>query len=474
MHPMGVEFAQASNPEEIFFDHLKKVIHQSTLSDWQRPDTKELKSFRPLLLGYSGAGNIGADIRVKEIVRQFRKIFSHIDFKPGLVTIGPLLNEPFFSDVRKVPMQSYFPQFLAQAGELHDSVVACEGSMFTSTFSDMLSGIFAGGIAYATQRGRLGVGYGAEVGAMSPRLTTFVQEACKDGTIYCRNEDSRSKLNGLGIRALGGADSAWTFEAENTDAHALLQRAGWDGKAPVLAMCPVNPYWWPVVADFDKLRALQTTGRFKELHYQGAFFHTWSPGQAQKYVAYLDALAHAMNMLRSKGYFAVIVGMERLDGMSCARLNERLDQKAPVFVSGQFGMDAIGAVLRASSLVITSRFHAAVVALGGLVPTIGVSMDGRIPNLMAENGLQKWFVNCNDVLLKAKLATLAEELPQTDTTSVYKNLVQSQIKLFAEMGRSFSELVFARRPELSPKTGNAGLEFFLPPLSPRIEKLLAS
>lgn len=471
---MGVEFAQASNPEDAFFSHLKKVIGTPASMDAGKHAAVATQSFRPLLLGYSGAGNIGADIRVKEIVRQFRKIFSHIDFEPGLVTLGPLLNEPFFSDVRKVPMQSYFPQFLAQEGELHDSVVACEGSMFTSTFSDMLSGIFAGGIAYATQRGRLGVGYGAEVGAMGPRLSAFVQEACKDGTIYCRNEDSKNRLNDLGIRALGGADSAWTFEPENTDARALLQRAGWDGKAPVLAICPVNPYWWPVVADFKKMRELQTTGRFKELHYQGAFFHTWSQGQAQKYVAYLESLANVLHMLRSKGYFAVIIGMERLDGMSCARLNERLDQKAPVFLSGQFGMDAIGAVLRASSLVITSRFHAAVVALGGLVPTIGVSMDGRIPNLLSENGLQKWFVNCNDVLLKAKLATLAEELPQTDTTSVYKSLVQGQIKSFADMGRSFSALVFAHRPELSLKTSNEGLEFFLPSLSPRIEQLLAS
>src|SRR3569833_4559893 len=145
MRSLQKEFLSSDEPVMTFFTHLGEVIYRPQEETSATAAPQPGSSFRPLLLGYSGAGNIGSDIRVAEMIRQFRVIFSHLDFEPSLTVLGPL-EERAFTGVRRIPLNQYFPEFLQTHGPAHNAIIACEGSMFTSTFSDLLSGIFAGGI----------------------------------------------------------------------------------------------------------------------------------------------------------------------------------------------------------------------------------------------------------------------------------------------------------------------------------------
>ena len=471
------QFLQAAAPEATFCQHLENAIATASTTSQNKTllnSRAKYRPFRPLLLGYTGAGNIGADVRVAEIVRQFKTIFSHVGFDPGLMVLGFNLNEPSLNSLRRIPMNSYFPEFLKREADRHDAVIACEGSMFTSTFSDVLTAIFAAGIGYAVQSGKLGVGYGADAGKMSERLSKFVEKVCKDGLILCRNSNSQIILSQLGLNVGGGADSAWTFEPSNYDAQEILIKAGWNSRDPILAVCPVNPFWWPVVIDFAKAQALQSEGKYRELHYRSVFFHSWSEELQQKYKSYLDGLAFVVNALQKRGYYPILVGMERLDAASCERLNKLLDKNVPKFVSGQYGMDAITAILRTASILISSRFHGAVLAMSGLVPTVGVSLDSRIACLFEENGLGKWFVECDSPDLGNRIIALVEDLEaeRAELTKAYSFLVASQIKAFGQMGIELVDEIIRRDPDFPQPSLPRRWDSYLPPLSKRLENLI--
>ena len=76
-----------------------------------------------------------------------------------------------------------------------------------------------------------------------------------------RNEESQGVLGKLGVSTELGTDTAWTFEPHSNEyGSKALRDAGWDGSSPVLVVCPINPFWWPVKASVAKA-ALKTVDR---------------------------------------------------------------------------------------------------------------------------------------------------------------------------------------------------------------------
>src|SRR5690606_13807125 len=125
--------------------------------------------------------------------------------------------------------------FLAREVSRHHGVVACEGSMFKSKFSNALTTLMAGALGLAAAQHKLAIGYGAEAGDVDPLLRALVGHYCKRTLIVCRNEPSRRVLEELGVPTASGTDTAWSFDPGPPEpARARLRAAGWDGRAPVL------------------------------------------------------------------------------------------------------------------------------------------------------------------------------------------------------------------------------------------------
>lgn len=428
-----------------------------------------------LLAGYVGTRNTGADVRVEEMIRQFRAIYGDDQLDLTLLTIDPQLTAGYFRAVRQVRIPTVFPAFLFNECPRHDGVVACEGSMFKSKFATALSTMMAGALGMASVEGKLSVGYGAEAGAMVPGLRDFVRNRCRQSLVLCRNEPSRGVLEALGIRTGSGTDTAWTFEpAPLTRGQELLRNAGWDGKQPVLGVCPINPFWWPTTPDLTKAAALRFSGQFRAEHYDSIYFHAWSDEAARKYNTYLDAIAEATSAFaRQHNAFVALIGMEQLDRKACEAVAERLPHGAPLFISSDHEMYDLVSVLRACSVLASSRYHALVTSMPGLVPSLGVTMDERIANLMHERGH-------DDLCFQVEQANLADALLDglqrlwRERERVAQQIAQhlpTQLRRMGEMGMAFADEVARFHPDLQPLAPTRSWQHYLPRLSPALEKL---
>lgn len=477
MHSLTTEFLQSAAPEQTFLRHLQSGIEHARRKKNRRSLAVASSGqviFRPLLLGYNGAANTGADVRVIEMLRQFNRIFGHATFDPILVAAGSDFDHAEFAKVRKLRMASYLPNFLAESSDTFSGIVACEGSMFTSTFSDSLTGTFAGGIGHAAALGHLGIGYGAEVSTMTPVLENFVEAACADALVIARNAGSFDKLKKLGIRAHIGTDPAWTFEPAMQDSQCPARKAGWNGRDPMAVLCPINPFCWPLVIDLPKARTQYIAGAYAEGQYNDISFHSWSEESARRFDTYLTELAKLVTWLKDRKYFPVLVGMQDIDKGSCARLNRILPTPLPILVRGSNSIDEITAVLHKSALIVSSRFHAAVIGMAGGVPCIGVSMDSRIDRLFSENGLGEWVMPCTSENLGELLiarACMAEKWSEA-LKDRYGRVMAEQIRAFGNMGIHMMNEVCDTYRNFPRSPLTASWDAYLPPLSPRIEKMM--
>jgi polysaccharide pyruvyl transferase WcaK-like protein len=428
-----------------------------------------------LFAGYNGTRNTGSDLRVEEMLRQVRRILGDENIELAVMTQNFDLTRGYFGDARQVHLPDVFPPFLYREVRKYDGVIACEGSMFKSKFANALTAMMIGSLGIAAAQNKLSVGYGAEAGKMDPLLRKMCRRYCGESFVITRNPESQAVLGSLGITTELGTDTAWTFEPLSTEyGRKILGEAGWDGSTPVLTVCPINPFWWPVKASLAKAAAHALTGAYKDSQYRSIYFHTTGRKVEAAYRRYLSALAGAVTRFRQKHpVFPILVAMEQLDQDACRRLTERLGG-APVFTSDQYDMYQLVSILRASHLIVSSRYHGIVTSMPALVPSAGITMDERIRNLMCERGHEHLLLDVDDADLESKLfdvmATLCKEADKIRDDmgrTVVKNL-----QLMARMGMYLQDHVTRRYPEFPVRTGILNWEDYLPPLSLTLRRLL--
>jgi len=456
------EFANSPTPEKTLLGHLAAC-------DFQPPATKSRGGqLRLMLAGYSGSGNVGTEMRTGEIRRQIAALLGpQVSFR-ALSTTGSL-PEDTLPQVQCVKLDGYLPQALQEAVDEVDAVVACEGSMFKSTFSNVLSAIMATAIGGAHRVGKLSVGYGAEIGRMDPMLEGFVREQVGQALILCRNEPSLRRAQELGLRAQLGADTAWSFDAAPPDeSRVALSSLGWDGVSPLLVVCPINAFWWPV----RPFPAMRVTESNRHLHYQSIFFHAHSAARQAAYRRYMEQMASAINHLAERNRaFVLLVSMERVDRAACADLAARLTRPAGQMQGADHPVRTVIGVLRCASLLVSSRFHALVGAMPAGVPSVGVSMDERIVNLLG--GDSERVVKASSLTLGQDILRAVEQLDPDQVAAASVACVREGLRLQAGMGRAFLEELRRAYPglEIAEPSRPGDWKSWLPPLSPMLEAM---
>jgi len=433
------------------------------------------EKLRLLFAGYNGTRNTGSDVRVEEMLRQVRHILGEERVELSVMTQNFDFTRDYFAGARQVHLPDVFPTFLYREVPRHHGVVACEGSMFKSKFANALTTMMIGSLGIAAAQNKLSVGFGAEAGEMDATLRNMVRRYCGQSLIITRNEESRAVLRDLGVSTELGTDTAWTFEPLGPEyGREALRGAGWDGKTPVLVLCPINPFWWPVRASVTKYALRLLTGAYKESHYRTIYFHNSGPKVEDAYQRYLTAFARAVEAFRrERPVFPILVAMERLDARACQWMAERLPG-APVLTSEQYDMYQLVSILRCGELMVSSRYHGIVTAMPALVPSAGVTMDERIRNLMRERGHTELLFTVDDPELEGKLVeamrTLVRERDRIRDgigRTVVKNL-----KTMARMGVYFEREVQQCYPEFQVRAGVHSWEDYLPLLSPTLRSLV--
>jgi len=437
---------------------------------WRRGEKLKL-----LFAGYNGTRNTGSDIRVEEILRQLRRILGPDNVAFSVMTQDFNLTRGYFGDARQVHLPDVFPPFLHSEVRQHDGVVACEGSMFKSKFANALTTMMIGALGIASAQNKLSIGYGAEAGAMDVSLQRMCRRYCADSAVITRNIESQAVLGKLGVATELGTDTAWTFQPlPPAYGRQALHEAGWDGKTPVLAVCPINPFWWPVRPSLAKWAAHAMGGAYQNSHYRTIYFHRSGRDVEAAYERYLSEMADGVDRYRKQQrVFLALVAMEMLDRQACERMAEKLGG-APIFASDRLNMYEIVSILRECDRLLSSRFHAIVASMPAGVPSAGVTMDERIGNLMRERRHEHLLLKVDEPELADKVFTTlraldaeADEIREAMGLAVARNL-----RTMARMGVYFEEHVARQYADFPLRRGVLGWEEYLPSLDPDLERLL--
>ncbi len=430
-----------------------------------------------LFAGYNGTRNMGSDVRVEEMLRQIRHILGaeRVDF--SVMSQNFDFSRGYFEGTKQVHLPDIFPPFLASEVPKHDGVVACEGSMFKSKFANALTTMMIGSLGIAAAQNKLSVGYGAEAGHMDSLVAKMCGRYCRSSFVITRNEESRTVLRELGVPTELGTDTAWTFDPRPPEyGQSVLKKLGWDGRTPVLVVCPINPFEWPVKASVAKYAARTLTGAYKESHYRTVYFHNSGPAAEQAYKKYWTAIANAVDAFRKKrNVFVILAATERLDARPAKRISEKLGG-VPVLTSDDYNMYELVSILRSCNMMASSRYHGIVTSMPGLVPSAGITMDERIRNLMRERGHQDLLMTVDDPELEGKLLAALEKLSQegeTIATAIAQTVVRN-LKVMARMGVYFEEEVQRRYPEFETRRGEWSWEDYLPPMNRSLRELVAA
>lgn len=428
-----------------------------------------------LFAGYNGTRNTGSDIRVEEIVRQVRQILGADNIAASVMTQNEELTRGYFGDARQVRLPDVFPPFMHSETTKNHGVIACEGSMFKSKFANAVTTMMVAGLGIATAQNKLSVAYGGEAGAMDPLLEKVCARYVRGSLVVTRNAESQEVLAKLGIASELGTDTAWTFEPLGPEfGQKALRDAGWDGRTPVLAVCPINPFYWPVKPSLAKSLARVTAGAYKKSQYRTIYFHRAGKDVDAAFERYLSSMAAGIAGYRkTRTVFPVMVGMEMLDQEACERLAEKLGG-TPVFSSAKLNMFEMVSILRQCDRMLSSRFHAIVTSMPAGVPSAGVTMDERIGNLMRDRGHGHLLMKVDepDLAEKIVVALHALDADAEEIRDACGRIVARNLQMMARMGVYFEEQVSRQYPEFPLRRGMLSWEDYLPPLSGDLRRLL--
>jgi polysaccharide pyruvyl transferase WcaK-like protein len=429
-----------------------------------------------LFAGYNGSRNTGADVRVHEMIRQVRHVLGagNVDF--SVMSMNFERSKGYFEGTRQVHLPNVFPPFLYNEIGKNHGVIACEGSMFKSKFANALTTMTIGSLGLASAENKLSLAYGGEAGHMDSLIEKMCASYVRDSTVITRNVESQTVLSALGIPTELGTDTAWTFESnQSAFARTALRQVGWDEKTPILVLCPINPFVWPVKASVAKFIASATTGAYKKSQYQSVYFFNSGPELDKKYQRYISAYTKATAAFREKhNVFPILVAMERLDAGACHDIAAQLPG-TPIFTSDDYDMFQLVSILRECSYMVSSRYHGIVTCMPALVASAGVTMDERIRNLMRERGHQHLLLTVDDPDLEPKLLQVMETLV-AEADSVRDAIGQTvvrNLKVMARMGTFLEDSIRRTYPEFSLRSGVLSWEDYLPPLSGNLQQLAA-
>ena len=395
----------------VFLAHFSRPLsrlHIASFDAWKPGKKRKL-----LLVGYNGARNTGADARVVAIVRQLKTVFDPEDIAITVMTLNKDSLEGYFDpDVTLLEFSSVFLFDLFKACSSHHAAILCEGSTLKSTFANALTMFFCEASGIMKNQHKPCIAFGSEIGHMEEFLEKLSKDLCDDTYFITRTDDSTKNLRALGLPGHTGTDTAWFYDQAipKEEAHALLREAGWDGKKELLGLAVIDPFCWPVRSSLLKWIRGILSGNMSH-QYDKWYFFSVSDKRRQAFYHYIDEIAKTANaFIKAHDAFPVIIGMERLDKEACDLLKSKLNTPSALFWSGDTDAGKLSGILRSLSILITSRYHAAVLSMETAIPILAVTMDERLLYIFKELSFhKKYLFKVSDKELSDKLYPALEQ-----------------------------------------------------------------
>ncbi|MBM4248933.1 MAG: polysaccharide pyruvyl transferase family protein [Euryarchaeota archaeon] len=346
-----------------------------------------------LLVGYNGANNTGSEARLLSIIEDVRAVLG-----PGAQMTVPTLNERNLRrylkegpGLRIEPVPSIFFFALKRLVRQNDLMMLVEGSCYMDTWTTALLLAFTSATRYAKAAGKASLAYAVDVGDLSPGNRRRVRtEASKTDLIITRTGAAARRLEALGVTAPleVTADTAFTYVPEEAD-EGFLWRSWPEARGPVAGLSVVDFHLWPVV--------VRLYGKAEHC-YKWPYYFLRSPERCR---ATLELAGHwaalADRIVERHGMDIALLAMEELDTPLAGEVLRRMRHpaRARIFSSRELNASRMSWVLRDLDLLLTSRYHAAVLSMARPVPMAALPHDPRLSGLFGELGMDDLLVDRN-------------------------------------------------------------------------------
>jgi polysaccharide pyruvyl transferase WcaK-like protein len=338
-----------------------------------------------LLVGYNGANNTGAEALLQADLADLRAVLGP-DARLTVPTLNAANLRRYLSEtptLRIAPIPSVFPGAVRRLVREHDLVVLVEGSAYMDTWTPALLWYFLWATRCAAELGKPCLAYAVDAGQLS-RLDRWLvrREASRTELIVTRSTAAAERLRSWGVSApiTATADNAFNFQPEEADATWL--RSTWpEITAGAAGLALVDFSRFPVV--------VRPWGRPQDCYRWPYYFaHSRARRQASQALA-AGYAALADRIVERHGRPLALIAMEELDEPLARVIRGRMrhPEQAMVFSSRMQDASRMTTLLRSLDLLVTSRYHAAVLSMAAAVPQVAVGHDLRLLTLYQELGM---------------------------------------------------------------------------------------
>jgi len=427
-----------------------------------------------LFLAYSGARNTGAEVRVAECIDQVNQVLGEDAVDINMTTLNLEEAREYFkrNKANLMPMGYIYFWDVFKFVLRNHVVVLVEGSCWKENFAAALLLFFLYGAGLAEKLGKPSFSYAVDAGSMN-KFNNFLSWNLSKGMtrLITRTVPAKEVLEKIFLPgAIVRVDTAWTLRP-NPPQWGLdkLKQLGWDGKKPLVGLAMQNFFWWPIIPDF--VRWIKGD---KEYNYRLIYYYDYDEEDQKKYQKWATMLAGLMDWIVEKYQVQpVIVAMEALDHGACEDVIGMMKHKPILFSCRDYVGVEIASVLRDLKLLITTRYHAMVLSMPGLVPFIGLSRDERIRGVMLETQLYDdyyadWQRDDLPELLRNRVSRLMEKPDERERVKkIIRNWLPYYFAQMARLGLDIRKIMQQSFPALKLKTLDendpAQLEPFIPP-----------
>jgi polysaccharide pyruvyl transferase WcaK-like protein len=338
-----------------------------------------------LLVGYNGANNTGAEALLQADLADLRAVLGP-DARLTVPTLNAANLRRYLHEtptLRIAPIPSVFFAAVRRLVREHDLVVLVEGSAYMDTWTPALLWYFLWATRCAAELGKPCLAYAVDAGQLS-RLDRWLvrREASRTELIVTRSPSAAERLRSWGVSApmTATADNAFNFRPEEADGAWL--RSTWpEIAAGAVGLALVDFSRFPVV--------VRPWGRTKDCYRWPYYFaHSRARRQAGQALA-AGYAALADRIVERHGRPLALIAMEELDEPLARVIRGRMrhPERTRVFSSAEHDASRMTTLLRSLDLLVTSRYHAAVLSMAAAVPQVAVGHDLRLLTLYQELGL---------------------------------------------------------------------------------------
>ncbi len=361
--------------------------------------TRDGKPLRCLLVGYNGVGNTGSEIRLLAAIDDAREAFgpqTHLT----IMTINGARTQSILPEGGGIEVAevSFSPLRLTLAlwnlARRHDVILLVEGSTFKQNWSVWLLHAYLWAANSARWTGNYAIAYAVDVGELSGFHAWRTRHECERlALVITRTEIARQRLQELGVRRpiLSNTDTAFRYV-----------RAGEPRSSGrrVVGLAPIEFFHWPV-----RLKLWCDPAE----RYRWPFAFTWNAERrAQSDAMRARWVKLARHAIEQHDLDVQLIAMEDLDTPVCEQILADLGPLAAgrvsIASSRQVPPGDMVALLRGLDALVTSRYHACVLSVGGAVPQMAISHDERLASIYAELEIE------NESLLHYLQPDLSEQL----------------------------------------------------------------